>query len=1513
MSKRMTRVLSLILTLIMFVSVSTPAFAWGGGDLGSGWDREIGEDEIRDFDEPVVEEEETLDYFHALDEESLLEVTVEAPMGALPTLAELRAEPVEIEDVREAVESVVDGKANILVAMDISFWMNGVEIEPEEPVNVKISAPELADKTNLTLVHIPDAAEPETIDLIDDEDLGFALGTTEIAFKANSFSVYVVVDDGSTDDEARATVNFWADTAKTKNRATVYVKNSDTLAELKDIVYDPGVGNLGTGEIFRGWTTDPNYTRDTEALTVEDIREELEAKTITEGDVVDYYAMIFKIYSISFQDEFHATIKTEKIYIRADGEAPSYTIKENYVPADPNKKFDGWYASGNVSPVKASYDVDDVVTVSGNVVFSVNAPEGAWLSFNENGKGASYTPPQFVPKNSNTQPVDPPSRLGYTFGGWYTDKDCTSGNEFTFGSTLDQRLDVYAKWNPNPTAPYTVIIWQQQTTGNKYDFVRSIPLTGNSNTNVNSVAQRGTGNDAYARINGTDYQYTGFHLASFDSPVEIDPTGTSVVNVYYDRNEYTLTFRAPDPATGTEGQQKRVYTFNSNGTLSSHNYYYHEGKWYSGRSGNNYWGYTYTGEITIPVYASNSFKDVKTIKARYGAVISGEFPIVGNNGVTYNSGERWKPQSNSVGFNKVMLEVVTMPAGDVTFTVDAPQRPLKTMNYYVEALPGASGTTTAPTLYKGTNNQRVNPGSTRFVLDFTLNARYNGVTVEDLLDLDGFELLGVDSEMNDDGYYIWSTSQDGTVNIYYTRNKYQIVYNDGKYVNGNGTAITETIRKDIGESDEIYYGANLADQDGVFKPTVSGYVLEGWYLDDACSGDKFDFANTTMPKGGIQLYAKWVQIQYRVFLHPNVPETDTLVWGQTNQQMNFRVTIGDKVSGGEVINGERANGEYELIAWFTDPKMTNDSYFNFDAVVLNDDTVPTDPVYDKTKDYTDTMNKYGRITDSGSNSDVERNWITRKLDLYAKWRSVIVGAKGINVVYDATSEGHGEPTDSQDYLDNSTTFAQAASTPNDASKQFEGWMLMTWNGSEYVEKEPGKLYNPGDEFNVYKADAKKEARIDPETGEQMVDEDGVPQYTYTVMLRAKYKDYESPVPTHINWYSNLKTIGGDDLAKARFIKPTEAEDIDGKGWMIGQTGLQINQAVGIEPATTYSYPGAIFLGWARVDTSKTAADVTEADMFLKWDATQSKFFAKDEAGEWTIEATQVACDEKTPYHDLYALWDTGYFYVYHSSDCTVERIPMPVSSESGTFDLTQLVADNFMYGGYYKKYNRAGADFDATTAEYTDNKTTDSNGTPYVGGSGAWTKSRAYTVNGREMVPEAGKTYFLKEVPNDVFLQNYTHVIFDTRDDNTLKKIFMISSLDDTNYSTIDLYAENSFGARTKLAVSYVFGESATTEKTTIDASTFGATAGFVAVWNPKDLSPVEKGCKYIIPTYTTPDGVIVDGSKMRVVTFGDGKIDASGKIVDITTGKFSVSDTVNTETLDPELKGNLAKPRPQN
>ena len=55
---------------------------------------------------------------------------------------------------------------------------------------------------------------------------------------------------------------------------------------------------------------------------------------------------------------------------------------------------------------------------------------------------------------------------------------------------------------------------------------------------------------------------------------------------------------------------------------------------------------------------------------------------------------------------------------------------------------------------------------------------------------------------------------------------------------------------------------------------------------------------------------------------------------------------------------------------------------------------------------TDDMDKWGVLSYVATNSDAtgynggDRFWITKKLDLYAKWRAKIVGANGIGVKYD---------------------------------------------------------------------------------------------------------------------------------------------------------------------------------------------------------------------------------------------------------------------------------------------------------------------------------------------------------------------------------------------------------------------------------------------------------------------------------------------------------------------------------
>ena len=45
-----------------------------------------------------------------------------------------------------------------------------------------------------------------------------------------------------------------------------------------------------------------------------------------------------------------------------------------------------------------------------------------------------------------TKPETDPTLEGYVFGGWFTDADCTSGNEVDFDSPLSADVTAYAKW-----------------------------------------------------------------------------------------------------------------------------------------------------------------------------------------------------------------------------------------------------------------------------------------------------------------------------------------------------------------------------------------------------------------------------------------------------------------------------------------------------------------------------------------------------------------------------------------------------------------------------------------------------------------------------------------------------------------------------------------------------------------------------------------------------------------------------------------------------------------------------------------------------------------------------------------------------------------------------------------------------------------------------------------------------------------------------------------------------------
>ena len=122
------------------------------------------------------------------------------------------------------------------------------------------------------------------------------------------------------------------------------------------------------------------------------------------------------------------------------------------------------------------------------------------------GAGEAYKTDPSSAADKLTRPADP-SRVGYTFEGWYTDEECTEGNEFDFSSndgTVDENTTLYAKWSEGATLPesehdytnyfdrtYTydygeeatngiIVTFSEETSTEKgYDFITILDADGN--------------------------------------------------------------------------------------------------------------------------------------------------------------------------------------------------------------------------------------------------------------------------------------------------------------------------------------------------------------------------------------------------------------------------------------------------------------------------------------------------------------------------------------------------------------------------------------------------------------------------------------------------------------------------------------------------------------------------------------------------------------------------------------------------------------------------------------------------------------------------------------------------------------------------------------------------------------------------------------------------------------------------------------------------------------------------
>lgn len=179
---------------------------------------------------------------------------------------------------------------------------------------------------------------------------------------------------------------------------------------------------------------------------------------------------------------------------------------------DKEKGVVGW------STTQGSDTPETITFVAGDTYVYPVVKTGFWVTFNTD--GGDYVAPQFqmgTPLNLSTIT---PTRSGYTFDGWY-DAD---GNSVT---TVSGTATVTAHWTASNKTEYTVIHWQENADDNGYTLVKDDTQTKNGTTG--------------AQTNAEAKNYEGFTAQEITQKT-IAGDGSTIVNVYYKRNVYSVKF-----------------------------------------------------------------------------------------------------------------------------------------------------------------------------------------------------------------------------------------------------------------------------------------------------------------------------------------------------------------------------------------------------------------------------------------------------------------------------------------------------------------------------------------------------------------------------------------------------------------------------------------------------------------------------------------------------------------------------------------------------------------------------------------------------------------------------------------------------------------------------------------------------------------------------------------------------------------------------------------------------------
>ena len=479
--------------------------------------------------------------------------------------------------------------------------------------------------------------------------------------------------------------------------------------------------------------------------------------------------------------------------------------------------------------------------------------------------------------------VDTPTKPGYTFKGWNT----------PIPGTMPAQNNTYrATWEAGQSG-FTVVFWYENANDDGYSVAGTYtPADVEPGTTVKS------GDYKNRSFTGRDNDHFTYNEDKAET-VTVKGDGSTVLNVYYTRNTYTLTFKdAQKTLTCTKTEHTHTYT---------------DSRWivvgtqYKGGCYGSDWTTSPKCGKTEHTHGNSCYKTSDlTITAKYQADIHNNFPIKdGDETIWWNvpdGCESFKPGTQ-------LGSIDIMPGENITFTrYDAESGAV--IWYYVETLNGESGTYT----HDGKN----------FKLYKRIDIHKSGYLTytEEFHNITGFTQWWSDpsfSEMEQGG----KTSEVKSDNyLCYTRNSYNLkFYNYNAYVDGEGGS--------------VQFEAPLSSYDFVPEYPVdleaNAYVFDGWYTTAGCyEGSEADLNTMTMPASDVILYAKWT------------PKTHTVRTYLTKDAMDKGVQpldIWENVPHGTAVeNPPKApeNGQYTFVGWFYISDAGEEKAFDFSMPVNRD-------------------------------------------------------------------------------------------------------------------------------------------------------------------------------------------------------------------------------------------------------------------------------------------------------------------------------------------------------------------------------------------------------------------------------------------------------------------------------------------------------------------------------------------------------------------------------------------------